>query len=127
MFYCSISRDHNGKRMDYLGSITHEILNQYKTYEMAIKDTVNDILVRKKKDRLVAVLLYLVGFSWGAIIFLEAKVSRLENEKSVLISTYQQQRINDLKNENDYLLKLKNQVDSANTKLQIFNIEKQMK
>ena len=91
------------------------------------KRVVDDILARNKKDRLLAVLLYLVFFMGGSIVYLYHQNQILYAQKQLIIESEQQDKIDFLKTQNDYLLKLKNEVDSANTKLQLFNIQKQMR
>lgn len=99
------------------------------TYENAMENTgiIKYILSRKKGQDFLAACLFLIVFQWSVIVYLYMQKEAAYSENKEIVIKNQNERIESLKKQNDYLFGLTKQVDSAKAKLEIFKIEKEMK
>ena len=91
------------------------------------KGKIDYILSKRGKDRLLAACFFVIASLSCCVVVLYFQNGRLHDQMNDLVIKNQQQRIEDLRRQNDYLFGLTKQVDSAKAALQIFKIQKEMK
>lgn len=85
------------------------------------------ILSRKEGQQFLAACLIVIVVLSGVIVVLWVKNDRLYRDKTQIIIKSDERLIDFMKAQNDDLIRLKNQVDSAKTQLELFKIKKEMR
>lgn len=95
------------------------------------KGKIDHILSKNGRDRLLVACFYAIAalsFCTCYLYFSKEKM-RVDYDSSIkeINARYEQDKIDNLKRQNDYLFGLSKQIDSAKAALEIYNIQKKMK